>query len=242
MPYKASLLKGKGPVGQPSDWPRQKRCYTWKMNAGLDLSNIVVIFVAILLSLGLHEAMHGFMAHWLGDPTAYEEGRLTLNPLKHVDLLTTVFLPVFLIAVGLPPIFAAKPVPFNPYRVKYAEYGAALIGLAGPFTNLGLAVLAAAVYHLAFASLPLIVGDFLLIFAKVNIGFFVFNMLPLPPLDGSRLLYAVAPEPLQEVMARIEQAGIMLILMVLVIFMPVLVPILVHLNDLVWNLLRLPAV
>ncbi len=76
------------------------------MNAALTIQNLGLIFVAILVSMGLHEAMHGFTAHWLGDPTAQEAGRLTLNPLKHIDGLTTVLLPVVLIALGLPPILS----------------------------------------------------------------------------------------------------------------------------------------
>jgi Zn-dependent protease len=207
------------------------------MNASLSISNIVLIFVAILFSLGLHEAMHGFAAHWLGDPTAYEEGRLTLNPLKHVDLLTTVLLPVVLIIVGLPPIFAAKPVPFNPYRVKYGEFGAALIGLAGPFTNLALAIVAAIIARFTVGNVPEMVVSALVIFVQVNVGFFVFNMIPFPPLDGSRLLYAVAPEPVQRVMQQIEQAGIVVVIFLIIVLMPVLGPVILRLNDAVLRIL-----
>src|SRR4051812_44246512 len=98
--------------------------------------DIVVIVISILISMTCHEAMHAFVAHSLGDSTASEEGRLTLNPLKHIDLIATVVLPVILLSLGLPPIFVAKPVPFDPRQVRYGEYGAALVGIAGPFTNL----------------------------------------------------------------------------------------------------------
>lgn len=205
------------------------------MTPGLDLSNLLIIFLAILFSLGLHEAMHGFTAHWLGDSTAHDEGRLTLNPLKHVDILTTVLLPVVLIAVGLPPIFAAKPVPFNPFNVRYGEWGAALIGLAGPLTNLALALLGGVVVRLLGDTASIPVLNALVIFIQVNIGFFVFNMIPIPPLDGSRLLYAVAPEPVQKVMARFEQAGIMIVILILVVLMPVLGPILNSVNTTIYR-------
>jgi Zn-dependent protease len=208
------------------------------MNAGLNSSNLPIIAVVILLSMGLHESMHGFVAHWLGDPTAKEAGRLTLNPLKHVDIITTVLLPVILIAVGLPPIFAAKPVPFNPSRVKYAEFGAALIGVAGPLTNLALAVAGAGLAHLLIdANTTTWFLNVLIIFVQVNVGFFVFNMLPIPPLDGSRLLYAVAPEPVQEVMARFESLGIGAVILILVVLMPFIGPVIINLNNAVLRVL-----
>jgi Zn-dependent protease len=198
------------------------------MNADLSITNLGMIFVAILLSMGIHEAMHGYVAHWLGDSTAEDAGRLTLNPLKHIDGLTTILLPVVLIAMGLPPIFAAKPVPFNPSRVKYEEFGAALIGLAGPFTNLAMALLAAGVAHVTQGT---VLTTFLVIFVQVNVGFFVFNMLPIPPLDGSRLIYALVPEPVQEVMARFEQMGIVAVIIILVVLMPFIGPIISTMNQ-----------
>ncbi len=206
------------------------------MTGDLTLANIGIIFVAILISMGLHEAMHGYVAHWLGDSTAHDAGRLTLNPLKHIDALTTVLLPLFLIVLGAPPIFAAKPVPFNPLRVKYEEFGAALIGLAGPFTNLLLAIVGAGLVRLFLGSSEFVVTS-LVIFVQVNVGFFVFNMLPIPPLDGSRLIYALVPEPVQEVMARFEQMGIVLVIVILVVLMPIISPILNTMNSAILRIL-----
>lgn len=194
-------------------------------------SDLIIIFGAILFSMGLHEAMHAFVAHWLGDTTARDMGRLTLNPLKHIDLLTTVLLPVGLIALGLPPIFAAKPVPFNPDRVKYDEFGAALIGVSGPLTNLVLAITGAGLLHITGVLPSDALGNALLIFVEVNIAFFVFNMLPIPPLDGSRLLYAFAPEPLQRLMYRIESMGFMFLILMLMFLIPVIGPLLGYLNN-----------
>ncbi len=200
------------------------------MTSDLNIANLALIFVVIIISMGIHEAMHGFVAHWLGDSTAQEAGRLTLNPLKHIDALTTVLLPLILIIVGAPPIFAAKPVPFNPSRVKYAEFGAALIGLAGPFTNLFLAVIGAGLAHLTLGSAAWLT-NFLVVFVQVNVGFFVFNMLPIPPLDGSRLIYALVPEPVQEVMARFEQMGIVAVIIILVVLMPFIGPVITNMNQ-----------
>jgi Zn-dependent protease len=189
------------------------------MFSDLSAFQLGAILVSIILSMGIHEATHGYVAHWLGDTTAYDAGRLTLNPLKHIDILTTVLLPMILIISGLPPFFAAKPVPFNPDRVKWDEYGAALIGVSGPLTNLLLAGLGALAFHAFGPSLSENLYNGVVIFVQVNIAFFIFNMIPFPPLDGSRLLYAFAPEPLQEVMRQIEAFGFIAILVfILIIF------------------------
>jgi Zn-dependent protease len=201
----------------------------------LNFGDIVLVFIIILLSMAAHEAMHAFAAHALGDTTAKDEGRLTLNPFKHVDILTTVLLPVVMILVHLPPIFAARPVPFDPTRVRFAEYGAALVGLAGPFTNLALAVVASLFIRFTGGG-----GDIvhvLALFMQVNISFFVFNMIPLPPLDGSRLVYAFAPEPVQEFMYRIERAGFMITLFVLLLAAPFILPIVSNINSAIFTFL-----
>jgi Zn-dependent protease len=196
-----------------------------------DASSIILFIVALLAALSIHEAMHAFTAHWLGDSTAQEEGRLTLNPLAHIDLLTTILLPVVLILANLPPILAAKPVPFNPDRVKFDEFGAAMVGLAGPLTNLALAVVAALLLKGFQPDPSTLTRDFLLIFLQVNIGLFVFNMLPIPPLDGSRLLYAFAPEPVQRVMMQIEALGMLPVLIMLFLLLQFISPILIFLNN-----------
>lgn len=198
---------------------------------------IFFVFVSILFSMGIHEAMHAYVAHFLGDTTASDMGRLTLNPLKHVDIFTTVLLPLLLILAGLPPFFAAKPVPFRPDRVKFDEYGAALIGIAGPLTNLVLAGVGALVFRAAGIDAAVNVHDFLIIFTEVNVAFFVFNMIPFPPLDGSRLLYALAPEPLQEIMYRIESFGFMAILAFMLVLFQFVAPVVVNIQTDILNFL-----
>lgn len=192
----------------------------------LQVTSIVLFILALLLAMSFHEATHAFVAHWLGDTTAKEEGRLTLNPLKHIDLMTTILLPTVLILVGLPPILAAKPVPFNPARVKYDEFGAAMIGIAGPVSNLLLAFVAGFVVRFSGITFTGMAGEFIFLFISINIGLFLFNMLPIPPLDGSRLIYAFAPESVQRVMYGIERAGLFVALMILFLLLPVLRPIL----------------
>jgi len=205
------------------------------MFSQLSFHDIGIIVLSMVISLACHEAMHAFTAHSLGDTTASEQGRLTLNPLRHIDIMTTVLLPIILLSAGLPPIFIAKPVPFNPHMVRYGEYGAALVALAGPFTNLILAALGSLLIHFVGPSAGLAYG--IEIFMQVNIAFFVFNMIPLPPLDGSRLLYAFAPDPVKEVMARIESLGLWAILILYLVLLPLIAPILGKINDSIFTFL-----
>jgi Zn-dependent protease len=200
------------------------------MFQNIDGIQLLFVLIAMLIGMSTHEAMHAFMGHWLGDDTAAEEGRLTLNPLKHIDIFTTVLLPVVMIAVGLPPIFAAKPVPFNPDRVRYEEFGAALIGIAGPVTNLALACIGGLIFQSGLITTN---GwsDFIVIFTLVNVALFVFNMIPFPPLDGSRLLYAFAPEPLQRVMRTIEGFGLGAIFLLIFVFWQYIGPVVLELNE-----------
>jgi Zn-dependent protease len=207
------------------------------MIAGLTYQQLGIFLGSLLLAMSFHEAMHGFTAHWLGDTTAHEAGRLTLNPLKHIDLVTTILLPLIMLLMGVQPILAAKPVPFNPYRVKYAEFGAALIGLAGPLTNLLLAIAVSGMVRLTGVAVGTLSYEILSTFIAVNIALFVFNMIPFPPLDGSRLLYAVAPEPVQKVMARIEAMGFGVILLFIIVLFPVISPIIYNANSFLLHLL-----
>ena len=194
----------------------------------MDIGYILTVIAVIFVSMTFHELMHGLVANWLGDDTARLLGRLTLNPLKHVDPFLTVLLPLFIVVTNMltganAPVFGgAKPVPFNPARIKYDEWGVALMALAGPLTNFVLAFISFGCYVSVGGDPTTIAGQVFSISTAVNLGFFAFNILPIPPLDGSRVIYALAPDFVRRGMDAIERYGIMLVLVIVLVASPLL--------------------
>jgi Zn-dependent protease len=180
------------------------------MDLDLTPQYIFIVIVVLVFSLVVHEFMHGFVGYLLGDTTAKDEGRLNLNPLNHVDPYMTVLLPIVTLLIFHAPILAAKPVPFNPNKVKFGEYGAALLAAAGPLSNLVLAIIGALLVNILHVS-NLTSTSFLGVFILMNVYIFVFNLVPIPPLDGSRVLYAFAPSTLQQLMSDIEPYGLFIV-------------------------------
>lgn len=181
---------------------------------------IIVLIVIILCSMVLHELAHGVVAYWLGDTTAKEEGRLTLNPLAHIEPITSVILPLMLYLMGAPIIGGAKPVPINTRNLKGGAWGMALVGVAGPLTNMIIALVVFLIGHFTGLLYGSGMGYFIVAQTVLtNLGFAVFNMLPIPPLDGSRVLYAIAPDGVRNVMDRLEQgAGVFLVFGLVMLF------------------------
>lgn len=206
------------------------------MLESIGFGTIAAIFVSLVVSMTFHEAMHAFTSHWLGDDTAYRQGRISVNPLRHIDPFATLLLPLITLVLFNIPLLAAKPVPFNPARVKFDEFGAALVGISGPLTNLLLAAAGAGIINFFHNSFTYDVITALLTFVIVNIGLFVFNMVPIPPLDGSRLLYAFAPESIQEFMASLERIGVIIVFGLVVIF-PGFVDLLININKSIFQFL-----
>ena len=180
--------------------------------------SLLVVLGVILVSMILHELAHGVVAYWLGDDTAKQEGRLTLNPLKHLDPVLSFVMPMLLLAMGMPIFGGAKPVPINTRNLKHGVWGMALVGLAGPLTNILLALVAFVIGYFTGGLVDMGLGGYICWeFIMVNLGFGVFNLLPIPPLDGSRVLYALAPDGVRRVMEGMERWGIWIVMMLVVL-------------------------
>ena len=176
----------------------------------VSLQSVAILLVVLLFSMSIHEMMHALTSNWLGDDTAKLQGRVTLNPLPHIDPFFTVALPLLLLLSGSPFLFgAAKPVQVNFHRLRHGRWGGALVGMIGPITNLAIASLAAILFNSLAPQLGTTLYQVFVLTIALNVGLFVFNSIPWPPLDGSRLLYAFAPQGLREFMDSIEHSGLM---------------------------------
>lgn len=187
----------------------------------LDVLKIIIVLIIAIASVILHELSHGLVAYWLGDHTAKDAGRLTFNPIKHIDPYMSILVPVVLYIIGAPVFGGAKPVPVNYRNLKWNEWGMALVALAGPFTNFLLAFIFFLVGHFSglFSLSSGNIGSFIIVEAVyINLGFMIFNLIPIPPLDGSRVLYAIAPDGFRNILANLERYGIIIVYMMILLF------------------------
>jgi Zn-dependent protease len=188
---------------------------------GLDPILLVVNFVAFFLALTVHEFSHALSAFYLGDRTAEYEGRLTLNPLAHIDLFGTVILPLLLIISNVGIVFGwAKPVPVNYYNLRDQKWGPALVSLAGPAANIIFCIVAIVLWNIikAFSTLGQtnLLVQFIFSLILVNLVLAVFNLIPIYPLDGSKVLFALLPQSWENFQIFMEKNGVFILLIFIV--------------------------
>lgn len=196
--------------------------------------NLVFFFFIIVPSAVIHEYFHAWAANQLGDPTAKRAGRLTINPLAHIDPFGTIFLPLILLMAGSRFLFAyARPVPFNPYLLRNQKYGPALVALAGPLANFLLAL----IFGLLIRLLPITPFTlFLSIVVSANVLLMVFNLIPVPPLDGSRILFSFLPSSSLRYQLALERYGFIIILALLFFASPIISYLISYITHLITGL------
>ena len=191
-----------------------------------DIQKIVLSIVPLTLAIILHEISHGWVAEKLGDPTARMSGRITLNPISHIDPVGTILLPGILLLTGSHFLFGwAKPVPVNFGNLRGGRRDMALVALSGPLTNLLLAVLSSIIFHLTFGGgmgsagildrivVPVhVMANYSVLY---NLVLMAINLLPILPLDGGRIVAGLAPEPMAMAMARMERYGMLIVLLLI---------------------------
>jgi len=194
--------------------------------------NILIFQLSILLmSVVIHEVSHGIVALWQGDPTAKLMGRLTLNPIKHLDVWGSFLVPLMLFVFsGGNYLFGwAKPVPYNPYNLRNQKWGAAMVGAAGPISNFVIAI----VFGIALRFFP-VASDLafmqnlfqvFIIIVMINILLGVFNLMPIPPLDGSKLLFSILPPHMSHIQQMLERYGFIILLFFIFFAFQVIFPI-----------------
>lgn len=185
----------------------------------MSLVNILLLIPALLIGVVIHEYSHGRVAELLGDPTARLAGRLTLNPLPHLDPFASVLLPLLLIAVGSPFVFAAaKPVPINPMYFRHGRRDLIWVGVAGPASNLILAGVVGLAASTVWILLPMLFKIFVVWLIRISIILAIFNLIPIPPLDGSRVVEGILPVQYLSGYRSVERYGILILFLFIFLF------------------------
>lgn len=194
---------------------------------------VIIFIILLLVSVILHEVMHGFIADRMGDPTARHQGRLTLNPISHIDPIGSILVPAFLFLAHSPFLFGwAKPVPYNPNNLRDKKYGDAKVAFAGPATNLVIALIFGLVVRFGAGELPLAFIAISAVITLLNIALGIFNLLPVPPLDGSKIFFTFLPYRLRHIEHTMERYWFVSLGVLLIVVYLFLGPVLITLFEL----------
>jgi Zn-dependent protease len=202
------------------------------------MTDTIFYILILLFSIVIHEVSHGFMAEYFGDDTARNEGRLTLNPIKHIDMFGSIILPAVLVLSHAPFFFGwAKPVPYNPNNLRNLKWGTFFVAFAGVLSNIFIAIVFGIIIRIA-SNYALPVGFYFITSTVVliNLALAIFNMVPIPPLDGSKILFSLLPSRFYNFMIAWEQYSLIILLIFIVYFADYLYPILVFLFHLITGL------
>ena len=183
----------------------------------------IITILILIASIVAHEVAHGFAALWQGDRTARDAGRLTLNPIPHVDIVGSIVLPVFMFVIGMPFLFGyAKPVPINPYNFRNIKYGEALVAFAGPMVN----IIFVAIFTVILHTVPLSAGYTTVtqMIILTNLVLALFNLMPIPPLDGSKILFAFIPQKFYRFRKTLENKGFLFWFIIIILIWQVFQP------------------
>jgi Zn-dependent protease len=201
-------------------------------------TNAIFYIAILIMSVVIHEVSHGFMAEYFGDKTARLAGRLTLNPIKHLDLFGSIILPAFLVLTQSPFLIGwAKPVPYNPYNLTNRRKGELAVASAGVLANFFIAILFGLILRFSVGSNVPAGFDFIMTsIVLVNIGLGIFNLVPIPPLDGSKIFYNLLPVSIHRVLEPLERFSLVFIVIFIVFFSNYLYPVLTFLFKLITGL------
>lgn len=193
------------------------------------MQQIQLIFqiAVIIISIVAHELSHGYTAYFLGDRTAKYAGRLTINPIKHMELFGSVIVPILSVALGGIVFGWAKPVPYNPYNLRVAKYGEVLVAIAGPIANFVIALVFALYIRFAGIDINSPLGQISSLIVLVNLTLTFFNLMPLPPLDGSKILWGIMPYKWGALKATLERNMIAFMLIVILFVSFILDPLVI---------------
>lgn len=204
-----------------------------------DSAHIIFSIAVLIMSVVVHETSHGHVANVLGDPTARLAGRLSLNPIKHLDPIGSFLVPIVLAISGNPVFGWAKPVPFNPYNLRAGKWGPALVAAAGPLSNLLVAILFGVITRIAIG-LDIASPTFTMLtnyIVGINILLAVVNLIPIPPIDGSKILFALLPPRFSEIEEFFNRYGIFVVIGILFVGWRFIGPVVGSVTSAIYNII-----